>query len=304
MNIPCFHRKEITLGPLLEYGSRRTKLYSIDKVNLQHTDDNYSNPLKREVSESPHRFVAMLVSDDTAEEAQMISSFRHDHIARVHGIYSTRSNVLLIVEKMMYTLAECLEEWAARVTPPPLSERLRVAHDLSVVLYYLHERQICIRDIHPEAIGFDMQGTLKLYDFSRAKKLENIKGDRRGADEKDCDETVNEEYSAPEVVTGKSFGLAADVFSFVMVLWELLMLFPACAEEAEEYRAKIQSSNWPMWAKEMIESGLHPDATKRPKMKLLQRCLRIILKEEGAKERARSKRSQKQHGKRVQRIEI
>jgi len=288
INLPRFHRREITLGPLLQYRNDKAKFYAIESVHLRPGGDNHI--LRQEVADSPRLFAAMLLSDDTVDEAQLLADLKHEHIARVCGVYTTRSNVLLIVERMVCTLADYLQEWF-QSSAPSLTERLSMAHQLSLALQYLHSNQICLRELHPGNIGFNMKGNLKLFDFSRAKKVVEMKKLESYDDDKSCGDTVNEDYAAPEVAMGKPFGLEADVFSFGIVFWELLMLLPACVDDTEEYRLTIKNSDVPSGARDVVRQSLCRDASKRTAIKDIQIWLGLVVEDEERKTRLAIKKT-------------
>lgn len=50
-------------------------------------------------------------------------------------------------------------------------ERITVALQLAQAMQYLHQHNICYRDLKPDNIGFDRHGSLKLFDFGLAKEL-------------------------------------------------------------------------------------------------------------------------------------
>ena len=290
--LPRFHRKELVLGEQLEYGSEQTKFYAISGVHLRHRQPENEHPMRNEVAMNPHMYAAMLVSDETMDQANILANVSHTHIASVRGFYTTSSYTLLVVDRMMCTLADCLENWASRKRPPPLLERLYVAHHISAALAYLHDQNVVFGELHPENIGFDTQGHLKLFDFNTARKVNRYekKDSTTSTMSSSCDSfSVNSDYAAPEVKKGRPANCASDVFGFTMVLWELLMLMPGSSEESLEYVHMIQESSWPLWAQDIVSNGLCPNEKERTNMRAIQLCLRKVLKQEEQKERYRKK---------------
>lgn len=127
-------------------------------------------------------------------------------------------------------------------------ERMSTAYDLSAALDYIHIRGIIHRDIKPENIGFDVRGDVKIFDFGLAREipsLENIQeqvGDNYRRKEKPSMSPSNERsrsyeglfkltgccgsprYMAPEVGQSKLYNAKSDVYSFAILLWEILHL--------------------------------------------------------------------------------
>ena len=54
-------------------------------------------------------------------------------------------------------------------------ERIEVALQLARAMQYLHEHQICYRDLKPDNVGFDAENNLKIFDFGLAKELKPYK---------------------------------------------------------------------------------------------------------------------------------
>jgi serine/threonine protein kinase len=165
-----------------------------------------------------------------------------------------------------------------------LQERLLVAYDLCRAIQYLHDRRLVYRDIKPQNMGFDIRGDLKLFDFGLCKSLEP--GDR-------CQDgsygyhltiiTGSIPYMAPEVAMKKPYDQEADVYSFSVLLWELMSL--ECAYKSfdankyffrvcvENHRERI-STSWPAIVKIIIKEGWDPNPQKRPDMKRIGTLLR------------------------------
>jgi serine/threonine protein kinase len=99
---------------------------------------------------------------------------------------------------------------------PSLRERLKaVACGVAEGAKYLHSEGILLRDLKPESIGFDATGTIKLFDLSLARPLEECIEDEIAGSFR---------YMAPEVMLCRPSGYPSDVYSFGVVLWELATL--------------------------------------------------------------------------------
>lgn len=81
---------------------------------------------------------------------------------------------------------------------------------------------IIYRDLKPDNIGFDVRDDVKLFDFGLAKELPQ--GDDEDAVYKLSAETGTRRYMAPEVGLGKPYNLKADVYSFGILMWQILTL--------------------------------------------------------------------------------
>lgn len=80
---------------------------------------------------------------------------------------------------------------------------------------------IIFRDLKPDNVGVDIRGDLRLFDFGLAKELKD-KDERAPDMYKLTGMTGSRRYMAPEVVLCKDYGLAADVYSFAIMTWEVM----------------------------------------------------------------------------------
>ncbi|CAL2048672.1 unnamed protein product [Caenorhabditis brenneri] len=87
--------------------------------------------------------------------------------------------------------------------------------EIFLALDYLHNNHIIYRDLKPENIMFDRRGHIKLTDFGLCKL--NM---YEGAKTKTICGTV--EFMAPEVIKGYPYGFSVDIWSFGVLMYEML----------------------------------------------------------------------------------
>jgi len=186
---------------------------------------------------------------DLAIEGYILSSISHPNILKLRGVCGLGLNGLeprrhggyfLIMDRLYDTLEKRIQQWAniakskrysplefIRMTPKKkallFAERLKVAHDLSSAMAFLHKKNIIHRDLKPENIGFDVKGNVKIFDFGLAATV--------SSQEMNADGTYNllpdmgtRKYMAPEVALAKPYNLFSDVYSFSIILYEMCSL--------------------------------------------------------------------------------
>ena len=158
-------------------------------------------------------------------EAQILASLNHPNIAAIHGIEEsegTRALVLELVEGP--TLADRISQG-----PIPLDEALPIAKQIAEALEAAHEAGVIHRDLKPANIKVREDGTVKVLDFGLAKAL-----DPAPADDPSQSPTLTAAatqmgvimgtaaYMSPEQARGKTVDKRADIWSFGVVLLEML----------------------------------------------------------------------------------
>ena len=89
---------------------------------------------------------------------------------------SSDEGFFVVMEKLYGTLHSRIKEWqklpnTRQTRQLELMERIGFALQLARGVQYLHHNGIVHRDLKPQNIGFDQEGTLKLFDFGLATKV-------------------------------------------------------------------------------------------------------------------------------------
>ncbi len=207
-------------------------------------------------------------------EAQILASLGHSGIASIYGLEESEGTLALAMELVA---GEDLSERLAR-GPLPLEEALAVARQIAEALEEAHGKGIVHRDLKPANIKLTPDGKVKVLDFGLAKAFEAEPGKSGLSSDSSRSPTMTGQatqagvilgtaaYMSPEQARGKPVDKRADVWSFGVVLWEMVTgrrLF--AGETVSDTLAAVLRAD-PEWT-------LLPPATPAPLSDLLRRCL-------------------------------
>ena len=215
-------------------------------------------------------------------EARTLAALNHPNIAQVHGLEDVPAGVGTVAGRalvMEYVEGDDLSQRLAR-GPVSLHDALPIARQIALALEAAHEQGIIHRDLKPANIKVKDDGTVKVLDFGLAKAVAPGGGSNAGVA---GDAAMNSPtltaratelglilgtaaYMAPEQARGKVVDRRADIWSFGVVLTEMLTGERAFkGDDVTEVLAKV------------IER--EPDLSKLPPStpvdvrKLIARCL-------------------------------
>lgn len=151
-------------------------------------------------------------------EAKVLAALNHPNIAQIYGV-EQGALVMELVEGL--TLAERLSAGAI-----PATEAVEIATSLAEALETAHSKGVIHRDLKPANIKLPGDGRVKVLDFGLAKRLEHTSeadetlamGGETGAGQ--IIGTIS--YMSPEQAEGRNVGERSDIFSFGVVLYEML----------------------------------------------------------------------------------
>ncbi|MES2682759.1 MAG: tetratricopeptide repeat protein [Pseudomonadota bacterium] len=152
-----------------------------------------------------------------ARERQALARLIHPGIARLLDAGVQDGQTYLVLD---YVRGQPLLDHA-RALAPSVSPRVQLALAVGRALEYAHGRLIVHRDIKPSNVMVTAEGEVKLLDFGIASLLD----DEHGSDTSLTGlygRGLTLDYAAPEQISGEPTGVACDVFSLGVLLFELL----------------------------------------------------------------------------------
>ena len=163
-------------------------------------------------------------------EAQVLASLNHPNIAAIYGLEDSGETHALVLELVPGpTLQDRISQGAI-----PLDEALPIAKQIAEALEAAHEQGIIHRDLKPANIKVTSEGVVKVLDFGLAKALEPEQTEAEAANSPTMTAAATKmgvlmgtaAYMSPEQASGKPVDKRADVWSFGVVLWEMLTGVP------------------------------------------------------------------------------
>ena len=160
-------------------------------------------------------------------EARVLASLNHPNIAAIYGMENWNDKKFLVIELVPgETLAERIKRG-----PISVEETMGIAKQIAEALEAAHEKGIIHRDLKPANIKVTADGKVKVLDFGLAKAYEQDAADTTLSNSPTLASMAatnvgvifgTAAYMSPEQAAGKPVDRRADVWSFGVVLWELL----------------------------------------------------------------------------------
>lgn len=145
----------------------------------------------------------------------------------------TGEEVVIPCVTMQLLEGETLSATLRRTRPLPVEEALRIAEGIAEALEIMHEREIVHRDLKPSNVMMvPVEGGPPkpvIIDFGLARRWEHLEGSAT----KTGPQPGAPYFVAPEVISGQKAGIAADIYSFGLVLDAMVTASDAYPWESE-----------------------------------------------------------------------
>ncbi|XP_020267193.1 serine/threonine-protein kinase STY8-like isoform X2 [Asparagus officinalis] len=154
------------------------------------------------------------------DELALLQRIRHPNVVQFLGAVTQSSPMMIVTEYLPKGDLRAFLKQKGALHP---SKAVRFALDIARGMNYLHDRKpeaIIHRDLEPSNILRDDSGHLKVADFDVSKLLKVTKRVREDRP-LTCQDTACR-YVAPEVFRNEEYDTKVDVFSFSLILQEMI----------------------------------------------------------------------------------
>lgn len=311
--LPRFDREDFELGDLIAFGGF-SNVYELDHFNVDsELTEEPADPKRKYVVKhlnpklafNPKKLV--VGAKDLVMEAHFLSALDHENIIQLRGWaaagiggFATTGRAdgfFLILDRLNLTLAKKISFWREDAKTKKglmkgrnternrlFQERLKTAVDVAAAVTYLHERRILFRDLKPANVGFDYEEVLKIFDFGLAVEIPYHSDPDTTF--KLAGNTGTSRYMAVEVIRKEPYNLRADVFSYSILLWEIMaltkpyegLLGNQVKESVSLFGERpLVPRSWPVAIRRLLRRGWSESISNRPTMDEIHKTLTKVL---------------------------
>jgi non-specific serine/threonine protein kinase/serine/threonine-protein kinase len=163
---------------------------------------------------------SQLVLERFRTERQILARLEHPYIGRLLDGGTTQDGLAYFL--MEYVEGQTLTRYCD-LHQLAISERLELFRKVCDAVSHAHQNLIVHRDLKPDNILVTAEGVPKLLDFGIAKLLEPpAPGENASQPTMTMVRLGTPAYSSPEQISGGPVGIASDVYSLGVILFELL----------------------------------------------------------------------------------
>ncbi|CAA2992662.1 serine threonine- kinase HT1-like isoform X1 [Olea europaea subsp. europaea] len=255
-------------------GSYQVAKWNGTKVSVKILDkESYSDP------ESINAF---------QHELTLLEKVRHPNVVQFIGAVTQKMPMMIVLEyHSKGDLGSYLQK-KGRLSP---SKALRFALEIARGMNYLHECKpdpVIHCDLKPKNILLDCGGQLKVAGFG-VLRLSKVSEDKFKLERPEAIDRTSL-YVATEIFKDEIFDRSVDVYSFGLLLYEMVEGVPPFSKSPEEIAKlmtlddkrlalKMKSKSFPPDLKKLIEECCHPDCVGRPTFsEIIVRLEKVVVK--------------------------
>lgn len=295
------HGAKPLMAPMHVNHAREVPEYELNPKELDFTNSveitkgTYCSALWRGTEVAVKKLGEDVLSDEEKvkafrDELALFQKIRHPNVVQFLGAVTQSSPMMIVTE---YLPKGDLRDFMERKGALRPSTAVRYALDIARGVGYLHENKpspIIHRDLEPSNILRDDSGHLKVADFGVSKLLA-VKEDRPLT----CQDTSCR-YVAPEVFKQEEYDTKVDVFSFALILQEMIEGCPPFHAKQESEVPKVYAAKerppfrapakrYSHGIRELIEECWNENPAKRPTFRQIIPRLESIYSTIGQKRR-------------------
>ncbi|XP_008803722.2 integrin-linked protein kinase 1-like [Phoenix dactylifera] len=290
------HGARLRIAPMHVKNSREVPEYEIDPRELDFTNSvwitkgTFCIATWRGIQVAVKRLGEDVITDEDKvrafrDELALLQQIRHPNVVQFLGAVTQSSPMMIVTEYLPKgDLRDFLKQ--KRALKPALA--VRFALDIARGMNYLHEHKpdaIIHRDLEPSNILRDDSGCLKVADFDVSKLIKVAKTVREDRP-LTCQDTACR-YMAPEIFRNEEYDMKVDVFSFSLILQEMIEGCPPFSHRQENEVPKAYASKerppcraplklYAHGLKELIEQSWSENPVDRPTFREIIDRLSII----------------------------
>lgn len=201
------------------------------------------------------------------QEARLLARLEHPNIVQIIDFGEQEGFYYFVME---YVRGGTLRDLLERADEIPIDVSLAIAYFVARGLNYVHGHNVLHLDVKPGNILLTREGIVKVADFGLARLIDGHKQEISGRDRP----AGTPLYMSPEQVQGSSLDARSDIFSFGILLHQVLLLQnPFAGRSTDEVYRKIltcrvdrpsaQRSEIPSFVDDIVIACLQRDRSMR-----------------------------------------
>lgn len=157
---------------------------------------------------------------DFIKEIEIVNQMRHPNIIFYMGVTFDEENHYYMVTELssrgsIFDLLHSNHSGSRGKVLLEDSKIFKIIKEMALAIQYLHTKKILHCDLKSQNILLTEDWTVKICDFGLARYQEKFVRDNNG-------KVGTPHWMAPEILRGEKYTEAADVYSFGVILWELV----------------------------------------------------------------------------------
>ena len=157
---------------------------------------------------------------DFIKEIEIVNQMRHPNIIFYMGVTFDEENHYYMVTELssrgsIFDLLHSNHSGSRGKVLLEDSKIFKIIKEMALAIQYLHTKKILHCDLKSQNILLTEDWTVKICDFGLARYQEKFVRDNNG-------KVGTPHWMAPEILRGEKYTQAADVYSFGVILWELV----------------------------------------------------------------------------------